>query len=56
MNNVLPANVEGRNPKSQEDFESLAPNQFAPDILAKAQRSVEDLDQDSDHVQGTNPR
>lgn len=56
MNNVLPANVEGRNAKCQEDFESLAPNQFAPDILAKAQRSVEDLDQDSDHVQGTNPR
>jgi len=56
MNNVLPANVEGRNAKSQEDFEPLAPKQFAPDILAKAQRSVEDLGQDSEHVQGTNPR
>lgn len=56
MNNLLPANVEGRNAKSQQDVEPPAPNQFADDILAKAQRSVEDLGQDSDHVQGTNPR
>ena len=56
MNNLLSANGEGTNAKSQQDFEPLAPKQLADDILAKAQRSVEDLGQDSDHVQGTNPR
>jgi hypothetical protein len=38
MNNLLPANVEGRNAKSQEDFERLAPKQFAGEILAKVKR------------------
>jgi hypothetical protein len=53
MNNVLPANVEGRNAKCQEDFESLAPKQFAPVILAKAQRSVEEVCHGQLYAKGT---